>query len=155
MYKKYITKYPRTHSNPEIITRSNLYLDFPPYSINLLNPFLSLSLSQCFPRINRGPVFRERCSKRGEEKFFFRERRAPLAASSPLPFQARGFRYSAESATARRGEGEGRRIALFRKESTRAAVQGKRFQSPPQSREEKRDWTVFMSRSSRWAASSR
>lgn len=151
MYKKYITKYPRTHSNPEIITRSNLYLDFPPYSINLLNPFLSLSHDASLALIG------DRCfeSDAREEKFFFRERRAPLAASSPLSFQARGFRYSAESATARRGEGEGRRIALFRKESTRAAVQGKRFQSPPQPREEKRDWTVFMSRSSRWAASSR
>lgn len=101
MYKKYITKYPRTHSNPEIITRSNLYLDFPPYSINLLNPFLSLSHDASLALIG------DRCfeSDAREEKFFFRERRAPLAASSPLPFQARDIRRSRRGGERGRGEG--------------------------------------------------
>lgn len=75
-----MTKYPRTHPNPKIITRSNLY--FSPYSTNLLDKSFSLSLSRCFPRINRGPVFRERCS-RGEVLFSWAAR-ATCGFLSPL-----------------------------------------------------------------------
>lgn len=137
---KYIIKYPRTYPNPEIIIRisSESVARLSSLFNKLINPseifsFFSLAIAPL--RINRrGPVFRERCSKR---VLFSLAARATCGFPSPL-LQARGFRYLEE----RLEGGEGRKIVLFRKEST-ATVRGKRFQSPPELREKKRDWSAF------------
>lgn len=140
---KYIIKYPRTYPNPEIIYSylvricSSIFLLIQQaYWINPSEIFSFFSLAIAPLRINRrGPVFRERCSKRGV--LFSLAARATCGFPSP-PLQARGFRYLEE----RLEGGEGRKIVLFRKEST-ATVRGKRFQSPPELREKKRDWSAF------------
>lgn len=140
---KYIIKYPRTYPNPEIIYSylvricSSIFpLIQQAYWINPSEIFSFFSLAIAPLRINRrGPVFRERCSKRGV--LFSLAARATCGFPSPL-LQARGFRYLEE----RLEGGEGRKIVLFRKEST-ATVRGKRFQSPPELREKKRDWSMF------------
>lgn len=143
---KYIIKYPRTYPNPEIIYSylvrncSSIFLLIQQaYWINPSEIFSFFSLAIAPLRINRrGPVFRERCSKRG---VLF-----SLAARATCGFPSLSFRPAVSDiwrSRCRRLEGgEGRKIVLFRKEST-ATVRGKRFQSPPELREKKRDWSMF------------
>lgn len=156
---KYIIKYPRTYPNPEIIYSylvricSSIFLLIQQaYWINPSEIFSFFSLAIAPLRINRrGPVFRERCSKRGV--LFSLAARATCGFPSP-PLQARGFRYLEEPVSAT-GGGRGEKDRFVSKgidgHGARKAV------SIPSrvAREETGLVDVLMSRLSRWATSFR